>query len=125
MLRRLVISVLTAVLVTWPAGSVVAPGSAVVFADSGYCEYAVSAHAYVYEDGSHVGASDASGVYLDGETPDHCAAVGQNYAIAHAGNACGGYEPGTAYAVVEWRVWWNGEEIPGSPVLQQYDCGHV
>ena len=125
MFKRLVLSLVTITLVTFPIASVVTPEGAVAHADSGYCEYALSAQAYLYENGGNVGASGGSGVFLDAETPDHCASVGQAYAIADAGNACGAYDAGTAYAIVEWRVWWNGEEIPGSPVVQQYDCGDV
>lgn len=125
MFRRLVITVLTTALTTFPIGSIVTPEGSVARAESGYCEYAVSANAFLYENGALVGSSGVSGVFLDAETSDHCAAVGQNYALAHAGAACGGYEPGVAYAIVEWRVWWNGAEIPGSPVVQQYDCGDV
>src|SRR6185503_2825621 len=96
MFRRLVIAVLTTALATLPIGSLVTPEGSVARADSGYCDYAVSANAFLYENGAQVGSSGTSGIFLDAETPDHCAAVGQNYALANAGAACGGYDPGIA-----------------------------
>ena len=116
---------MTVALVMFPISSAMTPQEAVAHAESGYCEWAVSANAYFYEDGGQVGSSADSGVFFDGETPGDCASVGQRYAIAAAGNACDSYDGGIAYSVVEWRVWWNGEEISGSPVVQQYDCGDV
>jgi hypothetical protein len=125
MFQRLLVFALTVTLITIPAGPIVAPAGSVAHADYGYCEYAVIAHAYFYADGSEVGASAGQGAFLDAETADQCASVAQNYALFDSGNACGSYEAGVAYAAVEWRVWWNDAEVPGSPVVQQYDCGDV
>ena len=116
---------LTIALVSLPLGPVVAPEGAVARADYEQCDWSVNAHAYSYSDGSEVGAAADAGVFLDAESGGHCASVAQQYALFYSGNACGSYQGGTAYAVVEWRVWWAFEEIPGSPVVQQYDCGDV
>ena len=123
MLRRLFVAATFAALGAFLGGPLFTPDATVAHASSGYCEYADSATAYRYDDGSPVGSSGGSGVYLDGETVDQCVAVAQNYAIADSGSACGGYESGVAYAVVEWHVWWNGEDA--GAVVQQYDCGDV
>lgn len=125
MVKRLLTFVLAIALVSLPLGPLVAPEGAVARADYEQCDWAVSAHAYLYSDGSEVGAAADSGAFLDAQTSDHCASVAQQYALFYAGNACGSYEGGIAYAIVEWRAWWAWEEIAGSPVVQQFDCGDV
>jgi hypothetical protein len=125
MCQRLLVFALTITLITIPLGPVVAPEGTVAHADYEYCEHAVVAYAYLYSDGSEVGGAGGQGAFLDAQTSDHCASVAQQYALFDAGNACGAYPAGVAYAVVEWRVWWAYQEVPGSPVVQQYDCGDV
>jgi hypothetical protein len=119
--RRLLRVVVATSLALLPMQITVERQSDVAFAQEGQCTSAAGASAQLYGGGYVGGANDnLSGSY---GSYSECLSASQQLAIQVAGNACGSYGAGQAYAQVEWQVVWEGEYQ--GQVNQQYDCGDV
>ena len=121
MFDRLLRIVAVTSLALLPMQATVERESQVAFAQGGSCLSPAYAAAYVYG-GGFVNDSwnQLSGTYGDYSA---CLQAAQQHAISVAGNACGSYGAGQAYALVNWHISWNGQYQ--GEVNQQYDCGDV
>lgn len=119
--RRLLRVVVATSLALLPIQIAVDRHSHVAFAQGGQCTTAAGAAAMLYS-GGVVGMANDN---LDGAYGSYsaCLAASQALAIQVAGNACGSYGAGQAYAAVEWHIVWAGTYQ--GQVNQQYDCGDV